>query len=289
MNEDCYVVTIKITHKKRSNSTYERGKLLKLITLAMREMSTRKRKYYRNWYQEWKLEEELEEGKQLYEKPRIDPTQYKANHDLSRQYAGNRQNHKSSNQHLNLSLSNDGMGADVLRGILVGLPLVIVLVTILYASGVIPQEKLLGLFGVNSVSPITTYLTEYDELMSMHNEVNQQLTSHLKLNDFSDSYKQELQTIQQNIEIKTTGISEGADESFSNLNRLLSYKLASLNQMVELVIANESMTSEVSDYYSQFVTDQNQVGIQITSELTSLLDQQNIKYVKQVNGTIEIK
>ena len=67
MNEDCYVVTIKITHKKRSNSTYERGKLLKLITLAMREMSTRKRKYYRNWYQEWKLEEELEEGKQLYE------------------------------------------------------------------------------------------------------------------------------------------------------------------------------------------------------------------------------
>ena len=87
-----------------------------------------------------------------------------------------------------------------------GLPLVIVLVTILYASGVIPQEKLLGLFGVNSVSPITTYLTEYDELMSMHNEVNQQLTSHLKLNDFSDSYKQELQTIQQNIEIKTTGI-----------------------------------------------------------------------------------
>ena len=257
MNEDCYVVTIKITHKKRSNSTYERGKLLKLITLAMREMSTRKRKYYRNWYQEWKLEEELEEGKQLYEKPRIDPTQYKANH--------------------------------VLRGILVGLPLVIVLVTILYASGVIPQEKLLGLFGVNSVSPITTYLTEYDELMSMHNEVNQQLTSHLKLNDFSDSYKQELQTIQQNIEIKTTGISEGADESFSNLNRLLSYKLASLNQMVELVIANESMTSEVSDYYSQFVTDQNQVGTQITSELTSLLDQQNIKYVKQVNGTIEIK
>ena len=123
----------------------------------------------------------------------------------------------------------------------------------------------------------------------MHNEVNQQLTSHLKLNDFSDSYKQELQTIQQNIEIKTTGISEGADESFSNLNRLLSYKLASLNQMVELVIANESMTSEVSDYYSQFVTDQNQVGTQITSELTSLLDQQNIKYVKQVNGTIEIK
>lgn len=109
-------------------------------------------------------------------------------------------------------------GADVLRGILVGLPLVIVLVTILYASGVIPQEKLLGLFGVNSVSPITAYLTEYDELMSMHNEVNQQLTSHLKLNDFSDSYKQELQTIQQNIEIKTTGISEGADESFSNLN-----------------------------------------------------------------------
>ncbi|MFR1836221.1 MAG: hypothetical protein ACLSXM_08285, partial [Turicibacter sanguinis] len=59
--------------------------------------------------------------------------------------------------------------------------------------------------------------------------------------------------------------------------------------MVELVIANESMTSEVSDYYSQFVTDQNQVGTQITSELTSLLDQQNIKYVKQVNGTIEIK
>lgn len=255
----------------------------------MKQMSTKKRKFYRNWYQEWKLEEELEEGKQLYEKPRVDPTQYKANHDLSRQYAGNRPTHNTSNQHINLSLSNEGMGADVLRGILVGLPLVIVLVTILYASGVIPQDKLLGLFGMNSTSPITTYLSEYDELMSLHNDVNQQVTSHLKLNDFSEAYKQELQTIQQNIEAKTTGINEVSDESFSNLNRLLSYKLASLNQMVELVVANESMTTEVSDYYSQFVTDQNQVGTQITSELTSLLDKQNIKYVKQVNGTIEIK
>lgn len=254
-------------------------------------MTTKKRKYYRNWYQEWKLEEELEEGKQIYEKPRVDPTQYKANHDLSRQYATNRQsvNRQSSSSNLNLSLSSEGMGADVLRGLLVGLPLVIVLVTILYASGVIPQDKLLGLIGMNTTNPITTYLTEYDELMSLHNDVNQSLTTHLKTNDFSGTYKQELQTIQQDIETKTTGLNEQAEESFSNLNRLLSYKLASLTQMVELVVANSEMTSEVSDYYTQFVADQNQVGTQITSELTSLLDKQNIKYVKQVNGTIEIK
>lgn len=251
-------------------------------------MGTKKRKYYRNWYQEWKLEQELEESKQQYEKQRIDPTQYKANHELSRQYAGYGQTSKSS-QTMNVSLSKENIGADVLRGILVGLPLVIVLVTVLYVGGVIPQDKLLGLLGTNTTNPITVYLTEYDELMSLHNQVNQSLTSHLKTNDFSQVYKQELQTIKAEIENKTNALGKQSDESFTNLNRLLSYKLLSLNQMVDIVIANSQLTSEVSDSYTQFVTDQNQVGTQITSEVTSLLDKQNISYVKQVNGTIEIK
>lgn len=258
------------------------------MTLTMEDMPTKKRKYYRNWYQEWKLEEELEQGKQQYEKQRINPTQYKANHELSRQYAGYGQNPKPSHAP-NISLSKENMGADVLRGILVGLPLVIVLVTILYVGGVIPQEKILGLLGMNSTNPITLYLTEYDELMSLHNQINQSLTDHLKTNDFSSTYKQQLQVIQQDIETKTKHLGEQSDELFSNLNRLLSYKLVSLNQMVDIVIANDKLTSEVSNSYTQFVTDQNQVGTQITSEVTSLLDKQNINYVKQVNGTIEIK
>ena len=55
-------------------------------------MGTKNKSYYRNWYQHWK-EEEQEKLEQSMNEVRayqhnIESTQYKANHDLSRQYGG---------------------------------------------------------------------------------------------------------------------------------------------------------------------------------------------------------
>ena len=41
--------------------------------------------------------------------------------------------------------------------------------------------------------------------------------------------------------------------------------------------------------YNQFVSDQNEVGDQIVLALTSILDENDINYTKQINGAIQIK
>ena len=256
-------------------------------------MAARKRQYYRNWYQEWKRDEEEEKLNRIYESGMphqytVDPSQYKANHQLSHQTAShNRQSpkHRQQNQTMDVSLT----GVDVLRGLLIGLPLVLVLVTVLYVGGIIPSDAIQSLFGISAVSPVDDYLTQYDELMTLHNEINTTITSHLKLKDFSPNYKQELQTIQQNITTKTNSVTEQENKGAANLNQLLAYKLLSLNKMIELVVKNEELTTEVSDYYDQFVMDQNEVGTKIVSALTTMLDSHNVKYTKQVNGVIQIK
>lgn len=260
-------------------------------------MAARKRQYYRNWYQEWKRDEEEEKLNRIYElgiphQYTVDPSQYKANHQLSRQTASNNRQslkRRQQNQTMDLSLTGENTGVDVLRGLLIGLPLVLVLVTVLYVGGIIPLDTIQSLFGISTVSPVDEYLTQYDELMTLHNEINTAITSHLKLKDFSQNYKQELQTLQQNITTKTNSVTEQKNEDAANLNQLLAYKLLSLNKMIELVVNSEELTTEVSNYYDQFVTDQNEVGTKIVSALTTMLDSHNVKYNKQVNGVIQIK
>lgn len=279
------------------NRISERGKSRTDLGSGILNMAAKKRQFYRNWYQEWKREEEEEALKQLeemtkYENSLVDRTQYRANHELSRQYANGGKPSSSSAKAkgtIDLSLSGENTGADIVRGLLIGLPLVLVLVTILYTSGVIPPEKIQGLFGISTVSPVEDYLTQYDELMTLHNNINYQLTAHLKAGDFSESYKQELQTLQQTITDKTNALSQTSDQNFSNLNQLLSYKLLSLNKMIDLILNHQELSTEVSSYYDQFVTDQNQVGTQIVSALTGVLDQYKVGYTKQVNGSIQIK
>ena len=78
-----------------------------------------------------------------------------------------------------INLSNQNQFSDILRGLLVGLPLVVVLLTLLYAGGVIPQETVNRLFGMTTTSPVTEYIQQYDELIVLHNNINQSLSEHI--------------------------------------------------------------------------------------------------------------
>ena len=73
------------------------------------------------------------------------------------------------------------------------------------------------------------------------------------------------------------------------MGRLLNLKLMSLDQLINQVTSSESVTEEITQSYNQFVSDQNEVGNQIVLALTKILDDNNIKYTKQVNGSIQIK
>ena len=176
-----------------------------------------------------------------------------------------------------------------MRGILVGLPLVVVLLTLLYATGAIPQDKVDALFGISTASPVSEYIKQYDELMVLHNNINQNLSEHIMNNNISPVYIQELKTQQQTIINKTQQLLSTNDESLSEMGRLLNLKLMSLDQLITKVSSSESVTDEVTEMYNQFVSDQNEVGDQIVLALTNILDENDINYTKQINGAIQIK
>lgn len=188
-----------------------------------------------------------------------------------------------------INLSKQNQFSDTLRGILVGLPLVVVLLTLLYATGAIPQDKVDALFGISTASPVSEYIKQYDELMVLHNNINQNLSEHIMNNNISPVYIQELKTQQQTIINKTQQLLSTNDESLSEMGRLLNLKLMSLDQLITKVSSSESVTDEVTQMYNQFVSDQNEVGDQIVLALTSILDENDINYTKQINGAIQIK
>lgn len=284
--------------------TFLKGGSCKSYDFATRQMGTKNKSYYRNWYQHWK-EEEQEKLEQSMNEVRayqynIETNQYKANHDLSRQYAGYSQSqhrksqspysaHRRQSQMTDINLSGQNQFADVLRGLLVGLPLVVVLLAMLYAGGIIPQDTVNRLLGIDTTSPVTEYIDQYDELMGLHNNINKSLSEHISANNITSTYIQELQTEQQNIRTQTQALLSNNDEIFSEMGRLLNLKLASLDQLITQITTSESVTDEVTSSYNQFVSDQNEVGNQIVLALTSILDDNNIQYTKQVNGAIQIK
>ena len=148
---------------------------------------------------------------------------------------------------------------------------------------------------MTTTSPVTEYIEQYDELMVLHNNINKSLSEHIGANNITPTYLQELKSQQQNIINKTQELLANKDESFSEMGRLfrsgrlLNLKLMSLDQLINQVTSSESVTEEITQSYNQFVSDQNEVANQIVLALTSLLDNNNIKYTKQVNGSIQIK
>ena len=268
-------------------------------------MSTKNKTYYRNWYQQWREEEQLKLEQQTMNEVRsyqytVDANQYRANHDLGRKNTGythtmNRksqspyQANKKRAQMADITLSGQNSFADVLRGILVGIPLVVVVLTVLYVGGILPQESVNQFLGLSTNNVVTDYINQYDELMLLHNEVNQSLSEHMSSNNFSTIYLEELKEKQKNITTKTQELVATEGEEFSEMGRLLNLKLTSLNQLITKLEGNESVTEEVMQAYNQFVSDQNEVGNQIVLSLTNLLDTNKIPYTKEVNGAIKIK
>ena len=136
---------------------------------------------------------------------------------------------------------------------------------------------------------MSEYIKQYDELMVLHNNINQNLSEHIMNNNISPVYIQELKTQQQTIINKTQQLLLTNDESLSEMGRLLNLKLMSLDQLITKVSSSESVTDEVTEMYNQFVSDQNEVGDQIVLALTNILDENDINYTKQINGAIQIK
>lgn len=278
---------------------------MQVRSLATKWMSTKNKTYYRNWYQQWREEEQLKLEQQTMNEVRsyqytVDANQYRANHDLGRKNTGythtmNRksqspyQANKKRTQMADITLSGQNSFADVLRGILVGIPLVVVVLTVLYVGGILPQESVNQFLGLSTNNVVTDYINQYDELMLLHNEVNQSLSEHMSANNFSTIYLEELKEKQKNITTKTQELVATEGEEFSEMGRLLNLKLTSLNQLITKLEGNESVTEEVMQAYNQFVSDQNEVGNQIVLSLTNLLDTNKIPYTKEVNGAIKIK
>ena len=261
-------------------------------------MGIKNKTYYRNWYQQWREEEQIRLEKQSTNELRtyqynVDTTQYRANHDLGRKNVGyTRNNHRKSqspyqktrngNQMADITLSTQNSFADILRGILVGIPLVVVLLTVLYVGGVIPQNQVNQFLGLSTNKVVTDYIGKY-------NEINKSLSDHMSTGNFSSVYLQELKEKQNQIAVKTQEIMATEGDNFSEMGRLLNLKLTSLNQLMGKLEGSESLTEEVKQAYNQFVSDQNEVGNQIVLALTNLLDANKIPYTKEVNGAIQIK
>ena len=66
-----------------------------------------------------------------------------------------------------ITLSGQNSFADVLRGILVGIPLVVVVLTVLYVGGILPQESVNQFLGLSTNNVVPDYINQYDELMSL--------------------------------------------------------------------------------------------------------------------------
>ena len=70
----------------------------------------------------------------------------------------------------------------------------------------LPQESVNRLFGISTTSPVTEYIEQYDQLMVLHNNINQSLSNHITNNTIDDAYLQELKTQQQNIRTQTQNL-----------------------------------------------------------------------------------
>ena len=78
---------------------------------------------------------------------------------------------------------------------------------------------------------MSEYIKQYDELMVLHNNINQNLSEHIMNNNISPVYIQELKTQQQTIINKTQQLLSTNDESLSEMGRLLNLKLMRLGSI----------------------------------------------------------
>ena len=271
-------------------------------------MKESKKTYYRNWYQHWQQEKDEEEKikamkyfseMQVEQDDSLDIEVYKPGYDRSllnsnQMVSSNlneRQesfNERQQGVHREVVRKSNTSG-DVVRGLLLGLPLLLVIATLLYATGIIPQETVNRLFGVGGNSPVIAYIEIHDEVMILHNEINQSLVNHIPENLVTSEFRAELQAKHTMVQEQTARLLEESNAVFANMNRLWTLKLASLDEMVNYILTNDEVTPEVLTYFNQFVSDQNDIGEQISLALSNLLSDNEIDYIQLSTGNIEIR
>ncbi|HAX72667.1 MAG TPA: hypothetical protein DCY20_04015 [Firmicutes bacterium] len=270
-------------------------------------MQNQKKTYYRNWYAQYQQEDQKRSAERQAQEAyyrsanavsNVDPTQYKANHDYRASYSPQQsrqsprqapkgsyeqRGYKPSSRESTMELSlNESMGSDMLRGLLVGLPLLIGVFVIMYAMGILPEINAEPSYA--AYPELVTYADQYETLMSTYNSVNQSIRERINTQDFSSFFKSELGKQQVTLQTATTTLTTQTDTRYQELNRLLGLKLTSLNNMVTAFVAAEEVTPELSQAYEEFMRDQNELATQITQALTTLLTDYDVNYEKVVGG-----
>lgn len=267
------------------------------------KMSDNKRTYYRNWYQHWqmeKVEEEKLQAKKYFSEiqeeetpPHLEVERYQINHDQSRKYtsSSNRGSVSISDgggrNYANANVSTTASGG-VLRGATIVIPLLLVVLTLMYSVGFIPQTFINRNVNGANQAPVMAYIAQHDEIMILHNEINQSLERHVPGENVTSEFEQELKELYDRVVMETDTLMEQSEGAFANINRLWTLKLTSLDEMVESVLNQEEMIPELMVYYHQFVEDQNEIGKQMSLALAKLLSEYNIEFIEQVNGDIEL-
>ncbi len=248
-------------------------------------MHNKKKAYYRNYYQENLARREAQyERTQMRPYSTVDSTRYKANH----QHQQPLRQPRHQKDTMELSLHTDSTGSDMLRGLALGLPLLIGIVVVMYATGLftVPtvEETLVSTYGENSVS----YLTDYDALVTTQNKMNELIAVNIKQADSSTVAKAELANYVSQIQTLTKKLDDYDIESFNRLGSLFELSLLSVNTLVDVINQAEVSDETIDSTYAQFVMDQNSVGTQIVTELETLLKAANISVEKGMGGKLEL-
>lgn len=252
--------------------------------------------YYRNWYQHWQQQKQEAEKIQMmsyFSEVNEQPQHlelYKARREYERplRSQGSKKDFKKQlvNHRFNRQAKSN---KDAIRSIMLGIPLAFVFLTLLYAVGIIPQEMINQWLNTSNNSLIITYANEYDRLINLHNEFNQQLAVQIRNDSLTPDALQVIQSNYAQIRAETERLMEHSDAGFSSMNRLWSLKLMSLTEMITSIDANGEITPEVLEYYNQFVADQNEIGEQMILTLTNLFAENNIDFTMQLDGSIQLR
>jgi len=164
---------------------------------------------------------------------------------------------------------------DVLRGLMLGLPVVIILLAVLYMADMLPANMLGGIFSHNDPT-VVAYIESHDSLMSQHNALNQSIASHITGGTLSPEVIATLQNEYGNLQTATNALLTDPS-GISSMNRLWSLKLQSLGQMMAIFETHQQVDDVVIATFNQFVSDQNDIGTELTNGLNGLITEHNIQ------------
>jgi len=202
-------------------------------------------------------------------------------------YAGPMHQQRSQGSKKILSKKQTRQLQDMVRGILIGLPVVIVMLVALSAAGVISPVGFLGIFSSNDPA-IVAYAEAHNALMLEHNALNQSIFEHVSNQTLSEATAATLQNDYQNIQTKSQALMAEHAE-LTSMTRLWSLKLQSLEQMMLAIGSQQQANETVIAAFNQFVDDQNDIGTEMSRALSEFLSENNVDFTQQPGGGLVIQ